>query len=105
MSRPVEALRAAREALADGGTVLVVDERVQEEFTAPAPELDRKEYGWSVVACLPGAMGDPQTAATGAVLRPAVLRRYAAEAGFANVRVLPIDTDYWRFYQLVQPVN
>ncbi len=35
----------------------------------------------------------------------AVLRRYAAEAGFANVRVLPIDTDYWRFYQLVQPVN
>jgi 2-polyprenyl-3-methyl-5-hydroxy-6-metoxy-1,4-benzoquinol methylase len=34
MSRPVVALRAGRVALADGGTVLVVDGRVQEQFTA-----------------------------------------------------------------------
>ena len=47
-------------------------------------------------------MGDPGTAATGAIMRPATLRRYATEAGFADVRVLPIDTDYWRFYQLVR---
>jgi SAM-dependent methyltransferase len=105
MSRPVEALRAARGALTDRGTVVVADGRVEEEFTAPAPDSDRTEYGWSVVSCLPAAMGDPQTAATGAVLRPAQLRRYAAEAGFGDVLVLPIDTDYWRFYQLVQPVH
>jgi hypothetical protein len=35
-------------------------------------------------------------------MRPATLRRYATEAGFAEVRELPIDTDYWRFYQLVR---
>ena len=46
-------------------------------------------------------MGDPQTAATGAVLRPATLRRYASAAGFAAVEVLPIQTDYWRFYRLL----
>jgi 2-polyprenyl-3-methyl-5-hydroxy-6-metoxy-1,4-benzoquinol methylase len=101
MSRPVEALRAARGMLAEGGSVVVADELVGDEFLAPAPDRDRYAYGWSVVSCLPGAMGDPQTAATGAVMRPATLRRYAAEAGFATVEVLPIQSDYWRFYRLI----
>ena len=35
MARPVEALVAARESLAPGGSVLVVDERVAERFAAP----------------------------------------------------------------------
>jgi hypothetical protein len=47
-------------------------------------------------------MADPQTAATGAVMRPPVLRKYALQAGFRDVQILPIDTDYWRFYRLVQ---
>ena len=101
MSRPVEALRAARELLGADGTVLVVDELVPEEFTAPASLRERHEYGWSVVSCLPDAMGDPQTAATGAVMRPSLLRRYAAEAGFSDVEILPIVTDFWRFYRLI----
>jgi ubiquinone/menaquinone biosynthesis C-methylase UbiE len=102
MSRPVDALRVAREILAEGGALLVVDELVQDDFTAPAADRDRYEYGWSVVSCLPGAMGDPQTRATGAVMRPCVLRQYATEAGFRDVKVLPIETEYWRFYRLIQ---
>jgi len=100
MSRPVDALRAARGMLAPGGSVVVADEPVEEEFTAPASDVERYNYGWSVVSCLPGAMGDPDTAATGAVMRPATLRRYASEAGFGTVDVLPLDTDAWRFYLL-----
>ncbi len=102
MSRPVDTLRTARDLLTGDGTVLVADNRTHDEFTVPATERERQEYGWSLVSCLPGAMGDPGTAATGAIMRPATLRRYATEAGFADVRVLPIDTDYWRFYQLVR---
>jgi SAM-dependent methyltransferase len=102
MSRPVDALRAARQLLTEGGTVLVVDELVQDEFTAPASDRDRFEYGWSVVSCLPGAMGDPQTRATGAVMRSPLLRAYAVEAGFREVEVMPVKTDYWRFYRLVR---
>jgi SAM-dependent methyltransferase len=102
MSRPVDALRAAREMLSVGGVLLVVDERVEDEFTAPGPIMDRYGYGWSVVSCLPGAMGDPETAATGAVMRPSTLRRYAVEAGFREIEILPIETDYWRFYRLTQ---
>jgi len=101
MSRPVEALRRAREMLAPGGTVLVVDELVEPEFTAPAPELERYHYAWSILSCLPDAMGDPETAATGAVMRPSTLRRYASEAGFLQTQVLPIQTDYWSFYLLI----
>ena len=102
MSRPVDALRAAREMLTEDGVVLVVDELVQDEFTAPASDRERYEYGWSVVSCLPGAMGDPQTRATGTVMRPSLLRQYAVEAGFRDVEVLPIETDYWRFYRLIR---
>ena len=101
MSRPVEALRGVRQMLAEGGTVLVVDELVEDEFTAPASDVERYHYGWSVLSCLPDAMGDPQTAATGAVMRPEVLRRYATEAGFRDLQVLPIRDDYLRFYRLI----
>ena len=101
MARPIEALRAARSLLDEGGWMLVADELVGEEFALPAGDRERYNYGWSVVSCLPDAMGDPGTAATGAVMRPSTLRAYALEAGFAEVGVLPIETEYWRFYRLV----
>jgi SAM-dependent methyltransferase len=101
MSRPVDVLRAARQMLPQRGTLLVIDERVQDEFTAPASDIDRYYYGWSVVSCLPEAMGDPQARGTGAVMRPSTLRGYATEAGFGDVEVLPIEDDYWRFYRLI----
>jgi 2-polyprenyl-3-methyl-5-hydroxy-6-metoxy-1,4-benzoquinol methylase len=100
MSRPVDALRAARRMLREGGSVLVADERVDDEFTAPAPVSERHAYGWSVISCLPSAMGDPQTAATGAVMRPSTLRRYATAAGFSDVDVLAIESGPFRFYRL-----
>ena len=103
MARPVQALRATRSLLAQGGWVLVADELVGEEFAVPAKDRERYNYGWSVVSCLPDAMDDPETAATGAVIRPATLRAYALEAGFGDVDVLPLETEYWRFYRLTPP--
>jgi len=100
MARPVDALRAARRLLASPGWVVVADELVEHKFTAPASLLEQNNYGWSVIWCLPAVMGDPQTAATGAVMRPATLRRYAAEAGFADVEVLPVQAGTFRFYLL-----
>jgi len=100
MSRPADALRAARGMLREPGCVLVADERVEEEFTAPASTEEQYHYAWSVVACLPAVMGDPDTAATGAVMRPATLRRYALDAGFQNLEVLPVEAGMLRFYRL-----
>jgi 2-polyprenyl-3-methyl-5-hydroxy-6-metoxy-1,4-benzoquinol methylase len=101
MARPVEALRAARAMLAEGGSVVIADERVEDVFAAPAPDRDRRAYGWSVVSCLPSAMGDPETAATGAALRPATLAGYATAAGFAHTEALAVEADDWRFYRLL----
>jgi len=100
MTRPADALRVARSMLVPSGSVLIAEERVEDEFTAPASDLERYHYGWSVISCLPAVMGDPQTAATGAVLRPATLRRFAREAGYRNVDVLPLETQTWRLYRL-----
>jgi 2-polyprenyl-3-methyl-5-hydroxy-6-metoxy-1,4-benzoquinol methylase len=101
MGRPVEALRAMRSMVGNDGTVLVVDERVGEDFTAPSDEIERLMYGFSILHCLPVGMAEQPSAATGTVMRPETLRRYASEAGFSEVEVLPIEHDLWRFYRLV----
>jgi 2-polyprenyl-3-methyl-5-hydroxy-6-metoxy-1,4-benzoquinol methylase len=101
MSRPVEALRAMRSMAGEDGAVLVVDERVGEDFTAPSDEIERLMYSFSIVHCLPVGMAEQPSAGTGTVMRPATLRRYATEAGFSGLEVLPIENDLWRFYRLV----
>ena len=101
MSNPVGALRAMRGLVREGGFVLIADEKVAEEFTAPGDELERFMYGWSAVHCLPVGMVQPGSAGTGTVMRPSQLRRYARDAGFRDIEVLPVEADFWRFYRLV----
>ncbi|MFH1474923.1 MAG: methyltransferase domain-containing protein [Chloroflexota bacterium] len=100
MVDPVRVIATWRRLLAPGGTCLVVDVRAEPAFTAPAGRLERLAYGWSVVDCLPATMGSPGSAATGAVMRPATLERYALAAGFSGVEILPIEDSSWRFYRL-----
>ncbi len=100
MSRPVEALRAMRAMLASGGSVLVVDERVAETFTAPGDDIERFMYGWSIINCLATGMTEPGAAGTGTVLRPSTLEGYARDAGFGTFEVLPIEHATFRFYRL-----
>lgn len=73
---------------------------VAETFTAPVDELDRFNYGWSAVHCLAAAMTEPDSAATGTVIRETTVRDYATQAGFSKCTVLPIEHDFWRFYRL-----
>jgi 2-polyprenyl-3-methyl-5-hydroxy-6-metoxy-1,4-benzoquinol methylase len=100
MTDPAEALRAARAALTDRGTVLVVDERVADAFTAPGDEVERMMYGWSVTHCLPTQMVDQPSAALGTVIRSDTVRECAFEAGYAGVDVLPVENDFFRLYRL-----
>lgn len=100
MSRPVEVLRAIRGMLADSGCVIVGDEKAGEVFTAPADDLERLYYGFSVMHCLPVGMVGTDPAGTGTVMRPDTVRRYAEEAGFGGFEILPIENDFWRFYRL-----
>lgn len=100
MGDPAGALRTARRLLAPGGSVLVADERVADTFTAPGDQLERLNYGFSVLHCLPATMAEDPVEANGTVLRAATVRRWADEAGFTRVEELPIDFPFWRFYRL-----
>ena len=100
MSYPVEVLRAARGLLADRGVVFIGDERTEDTFTAPASEVERLFYGFSVFHCLPVGMIGEGAAGTGTVIRADTVLRYAEEAGFSSCEVLPIENDFWRFYLL-----
>jgi protein-L-isoaspartate O-methyltransferase len=100
MARPVEALEAARAALAPGGAVLVVDERVADAFTAPGDEVERMMYGWSITHCLPTQLAEQPSAAIGTVMRADTVRELAAGAGYSRVDVLPVENDFFRMYRL-----
>ena len=65
MSRPVEALGAIRKMLRPGGSALIPDEKTEDAFTAPGHNVDRMHYGFSILTCLPAAMTERPTAATG----------------------------------------
>ncbi|HEV2060376.1 MAG TPA: class I SAM-dependent methyltransferase [Solirubrobacteraceae bacterium] len=100
MSYPVTVLAACRKLLADGGSVIVGDERVPDEFDPPGDEIERFYYGFSIFHCLPVGMVGEDAAGTGTVMRSSTLRAYAEQAGFSGFEVLPIDNDFYRFYRL-----
>jgi ubiquinone/menaquinone biosynthesis C-methylase UbiE len=100
MARPVEVLGAVRRVLTDGGAMLVVDERTRERFTGEPDDLEAYLYGWSILDCLPGGMYDQPSEATGTVMRPATLERYAERAGFSAFEVLPVEHQMFLLYVL-----
>lgn len=99
MADPVAALRAARGVLAPGGAVLVGDEKVAERFGAPGDQVERLNYAFSALHCLPATRAEGSAVEAGTVLRPDTVREYAAAAGL-SCTVLPIEHDLWRFYRL-----
>ncbi len=100
LARPVEVLATMRRLAKRDGQVIVMDERVAEQFPCRGDDVERLMYGFSLLICLPDGLSHSPSAGTGTVMRPDMLRRYAEEAGFAGLEVLPIENDLWRFYRL-----
>jgi len=101
MSDPVSALATMRRLVKPGGTVLVMDERVGDEFGAIGDFTERLLYGFSLTVCLPDGMSHQPSVGTGTVMRPGTFRKYAKQAGFSGVDILPLEHDLFRFYSLV----
>ncbi len=101
MPQPVPVLAAMRGAVRPGAPVVVMDEAVADDFTAPGDDLERLMYGFSLTVCLPDGMSSSPSVATGTVMRRRTLEQYAATAGFSGVEVLPVEGfGFWRFYRL-----
>jgi len=101
LSRPTEVLVACRSALAPGGSLIVADEAVADDFTAPGDDLERMMYGWSISHCLPAAMAEQPSAAIGTVIRPDTVRALASDAGFTSTEIVDVDAGMFRLYRLV----
>jgi SAM-dependent methyltransferase len=100
MAHPVEAIGQARAARAEGGTVIVMDERVGETLNAGDP-TETFFATASVLWCLPQGRVEPDSEAVGTVMRPGRFRGIARKAGWSDVEILPIDHPFWRFYRLI----
>ncbi|GAA2126408.1 class I SAM-dependent methyltransferase [Nocardioides bigeumensis] len=101
MPDPVGVLRSARQMASPDGCVLVMDEKVPDEFTGPGDPVEQLMYGISMLVCLPDGMSHRDSVGTGTVMRHDTLRGYARAAGFADAEVLPVEHDMFRFYRLV----
>jgi hypothetical protein len=73
---------------------------VEDEFTAPAGEIERLQYAFSVLHCLPATRAESPVIANGTVLRAPTLLEWSRAAGFQSSEVLPLQNDFWRFYHL-----
>lgn len=99
LARPVEVLQTARGLLAPGGSVLVVDERVGDEFTPEGEGFEWMMYGWSILHCLPAGKSERPSAETGTVLRAPRMLALAREAGFSSAEALGVEHPFFRLYR------
>lgn len=97
---PVSALSRMRELAAPNGAVLIADEAVEDKLEDNTNFMGHMFYNFSVLHCLPQAMGFEDTAATGTVITPSTVRKYAEEAGFSSVDQLEIENGQFKFYRL-----
>jgi hypothetical protein len=93
-------LAQAKAALAEGGTVIVMDERVAETLNVGDP-TETFFATASVIWCLPQGRVEPDSEAVGTVMRPSRFRSIARTAGWSDVEILRIDHPFWRFYRLI----
>lgn len=100
MAQPVKVLRAMRQLLVEGGSVLIGEDLVEDDFVAPGSDSERITYGYSLFHCLPVGMDGESAVGTGAMMRDSIFRSYCAAAGFGQVERLPVEDTGWRMYRL-----
>jgi SAM-dependent methyltransferase len=100
MGDPVGALAASRRHVRAGGAVLIADQLTREHYAADGDPMERFQYGFSVLHCLPATRAEEHVVAHGTVIRASTVAEWAAEAGFEQSQVLDIEDPFWRFYRL-----
>jgi SAM-dependent methyltransferase len=101
LAYPDRVLASARSTLAEGGTMLVLDEATDDALVAPSEDpVQRLFANISPLWCLPQGRIPADAYPVGTVLRAGRLQELAADAGFGHVDVLPIEHPVFRFYRL-----
>jgi len=86
MGDPVGAARHIRQALADDGTLMLVEPMAGDTLEENLNPVGRAFYGLSTVICTPASVAQPVGLGLGAQAGPARLAEVLTEAGFSQVR-------------------
>jgi len=86
MGDPVGAARHIREALADDGTLMLVEPYAGDTLERNLTPVGRLFYGFSTVVCTPASLAQPVGLGLGAQAGQARLAEVLTEAGFSRVR-------------------
>ena len=86
MGDPVGALAHVREALAPGGTLMVVEPMAGDSLEENLNPVGAAYYGFSTLLCTPSSLSQDVGAALGAQAGEARLRSIAEAAGFTGMR-------------------
>jgi ubiquinone/menaquinone biosynthesis C-methylase UbiE len=100
MGDPVGALAASRRHVRAGGAVLIADQLTRDRYAADGDPMERFQYGFSVLHCLPATRAEEHVVAHGTVIRASTVAEWATKAGFEQSQVLDIEDPFWRFYRL-----
>lgn len=87
MGEPQRVAARLRDAIADGGTVLVVEPFASDHLATNLTPLGRVYYAASTLACTPSALSQSDATPLGAQAGPARLIATLEGGGFSNVRV------------------
>ena len=87
MGDPVAAATRARRALADDGTLLLVEPQAGDDLADNLNPISRLFYAGSVFLCTPSSLAQPGATGLGAQAGPSRLLEVLAEAGFTHHRV------------------
>lgn len=90
---PVAAARAARAALADDGTLMLVEPRARDRLEDNLDVVGLTFYGGSTLVCVPDALAQDGGHALGGQAGPARLAAVLTEAGFTRVRTA-LEADF-----------
>jgi 2-polyprenyl-3-methyl-5-hydroxy-6-metoxy-1,4-benzoquinol methylase len=83
---PVGALATAKQRLADGGTVLLVEPAAGDTVEANLNPVGAAYYGFSTLLCTPNSLAQETKTALGAQAGEARIRAVAEQAGFSRFR-------------------
>jgi hypothetical protein len=89
-----------KDMISTDGSVLVGDVKMEDKLQDKNDFAGRLYYNFSVLLCLPQSMAYTNSEATGAAMTPSTFKKYANEAGFSKIDILPIEHLIWKFYRL-----
>lgn len=100
MVDPRSALKSIRQALKPDGTYLWLEINSKERLEDNYGTMGALFYGWSIMYCMTTSLAEGGEGLGTLGMPPSMVKKYCDEAGFSNVRKLPLDNSFNILYEV-----